>query len=128
MRSSYFFFLRVLRFIASPLVGVATFFLLMDTLTGYLPVSFVSIAVLVTCYLAAVAGGLATAAVAPRLKVVLATATGALFPTAYYLSVVLANWPRDADPLSLDVTWSLGLIPCFSIGGGLGYRLTGSKG
>ena len=128
MRSSYFFFLRVLRFIASPLVGVATFFLLMDTLTGYLPVSFVSIAVLVTCYLAAVAGGLATAAVAPRLKVVLATATGALFPTAYYLSVVLANWPRDADPLSFDVTWSLGLIPCFSIGGGLGYRLTGSKG
>ena len=121
-------FLQILRFIASPLVGVATFFLLMDTLTGYLPVDFVSVPVLAMCYLAAAAGGLATAVVAPRLKVVLATATGALFPTAYYLSVLLANWPRDADPLSLDVMWSLGLIPCFSIGGGLGYRLTSPKG
>lgn len=121
-------FVQILRFIASPLVGVATFFLLMDTLAGYLPVDFVSVAVLATCYLAAAAGGLATAAVAPRLKLVLATATGALFPTAYYLSVLLANWPKDADPLSLDVMWSLGLIPCFSIGGGLAYLLTGSKG
>ena len=121
-------FLQVLRFIASPLVGVATFFMLMDTLIGYLPVDFVSVAVLATCYLAAAAGGLATAAVAPRLKVVLATATGVLFPTAYYLSVLLANWPRDADPLSLDVMWSLGLIPCFAIGGGLGDWLTRSNG
>ena len=128
MRSTYFLILQVLRYIASPLVGVATFFLLMDTLTGYLPVDFVSVIVLATCYLAAAAGGLATAAVAPRSKFILATATGALFPAAYYLSVLLLNWPKDADPLSLDVMWSLGLIPCFSIGGGLGYRLTGSKG
>lgn len=127
MRSTHLLFLQVLRYIASPLVGVATFFLLMDTLTGYLPVDFVSVTVLATCYLAAVAGGLATAVVAPRLKPGLATATGALFPTAYYLSVLLLDWPKDADPLSLDVMWSLGLIPCFSIGGGLGDRLTGSK-
>jgi hypothetical protein len=127
MRKSYFLVLQVLRYIASPLVGVATFFLLMDTLTGYLPVDFVSVTVLATCYLAAAAGGFATAAVAPRLKLGLATATGALFPTAYYLSVLLLDWPGGADPLSLDVMWSLGLIPCFSIGGGLGYWLTGSK-
>lgn len=127
MRSTYYLSLQILRYIASPLVGVAAFFVLMDTLTGYLPVDFVSVAVLATCYLAAAAGGFATAAVAPRLKVVLATATGALFPTAYYLSVLLYNWPRDANPLSLDVMWSLGLIPCFFIGGVLGYRLTVSK-
>lgn len=127
MRKTYFLVLQVLRYIASPLVGVATFFLLMDALTGYLPVDFVSVTVLATCYLAAAAGGFATAAVAPRLKLGLATATGALFPTAYYLSVLLLDWPKDADPLSLDVMWSLGLIPCFTIGGGLGCRLTGLK-
>ena len=103
------------------------FFLLMDTLVGYLPVDLDSVAVLATCYLAAAAGGLATAAVAPRFKFVLATVTGALFPMAYYLSILLANWPKDADPVSLDVMWSLGLIPCFSIGGGMGYLLTSSK-
>ena len=121
-------FLQIFRFAASPIIGAVTFFLLMDSVTGYLPVDFVSFAVLATCYVAAAVGGFATAVVAPRLKLVLATTTGTLFPAAYYFSVLFANWPRDADPLSLDVMWSLGLIPCFSIGGGLGYQLTRSKG
>jgi hypothetical protein len=120
--------LRIFRFVASPIIGAATFFLLMDSVTGYLPVDFVSSAVLATCYVVAAVGGFAAAVVAPRLKVVLATATGTLFPAAYYFSVLFADWPRNADPLSLDVIWSLGLIPCFAIGGGLGRRLTTPKG
>ena len=120
-------FLRIVRFAVSPIIGAVTFFLLMDSVTGYLPVDFVSLAVLATCYAAAVLGGFVTAVVAPRLKLVLATATGTAFPAAYYFSVLFANWPRDADPLSLDVMWSLGLIPGFAIGGYLGYRLTGLK-
>ena len=120
--------LRILRFVASPLLGFATFFLLMDTFAGYLPVDFVSIEVLATCYIAAVIGGVITSAVAPRSKLILATATGAVLPAAYFWSVLFANWPKDADPLSLDVLWSLGLVPCFFIGGALGRRLTRSKG
>lgn len=116
------------RFVASPLVGVATFFLFMDLLVGYLPVDFVSVAVLATAYIAASVGGLATSAVAPRLKIGVATATGALFPVAYYLSLFVADWPKDADPLSLDVMWSLGLVPSFSIGGVLGRLLTKPQG
>ena len=121
-------FSKIIRFAASPIIGAATFFLLMDSVIGYLPVDFVSVAVLATCYVAAAVSGFATALVAPRLKLFLATATGTMFPAAYYFSLLFANWPRDADPLSLDVMWSLGLIPGFAIGGALGYRVTRQKG
>ena len=117
--------LRIFRFVASPLAGIAIFLLLMDTLTGYVPVGFVSVASLITSYIVAAVGGLVSAAVAPSFKVSLATATGALFPAAYFCSVVFADWPKSSDLLSFDVMWSLGLIPFYMTGGVLGRRLTG---
>ena len=102
---------------------------MMDMLTGYvLPVDFISIAVLATCYILAFIGGLVAAAIAPRFKVLLATVTGAIFPVAYFSAVLFANWPENSDPLSFDVMWSLGLPVCFFIGGALGRRLTNPSG
>ena len=77
--------------------AIRSYYVFMDLLVGYLPVDFVSVAVLATAYIAASVGGLATSAVAPRLKIGVATATGALFPVAYYLSLFVADWPKDAD-------------------------------
>jgi len=102
---------------------------MMDTLTGYmLPVDFISIAVLATSYALASTGGLVAAAIAPRFKMLLATVTGAIFPVAYFWSVLVANWPENSDPLSLDVLWSLGLPVFFLIGGAVGRRLTKAPG
>lgn len=121
--------LRTFRYLVSPLAGIAVFLFMMDTLTGYmLPVDFISIAVLATCYALASTGGLVTAAIAPRFKMLLATVTGAIFPVAYFWSVLFANWPENSDPLSLDVLWSLGLPVFFLIGGAVGRRLTKAPG
>ena len=121
--------LRTFRYVASPLAGMTVFFLLMDMLTGYvLPVDFISIAVLATCYIVAMIGGVVAAAISPRFKVLMATGTGAIFPVAYFSSVLFANWPENSDPLSFDVLWSLGLPVSFLMGGALGGRLTSPSG
>ena len=121
--------LRIFRYLASPLAGIAVFLFMMDTLTGYvLPVDFISITVLATCYALAAFGGLVSAAIAPRFKVLLATVTGAVFPVAYLGSVLFANWPENSDPLSFDVLWSLGLPVFFLVGGSIGKRITKAPG
>lgn len=106
----------IVRYLASPLAGIATVLLLFELLTGILPLGFVSFAGLAPVYVVALIGGIAVAAVAPRFEVYIATGTGLLAPALMYW-YVLFTYRRDYwDPLSFEVMWTLGVPVAFAIG------------
>ena len=108
--------MTIFRYLASPLAGIATGLLLLELLTGVLPIGVVSITGLGPIYVVALIAGAAVAAVAPRLGVPIATGTGLLAPALMYW-YVLFTYRRDYwDPLSFEVMWTLGVPLAFAVG------------
>lgn len=103
------------------MVSILVVLLLLDTLVGTIPLGTLSFSGLAPIYVVAVIGGLVAALIAPTYRVIVAFATGTLFPAIMFF--LAASTYKYAHYDTLLMSWTLGLPIAYFLGGLLGERI-----
>ena len=113
--------MNAIRYVAAPLLSVLSVFLLLEILVGLLPIGTADFFGMVPIFFFVVVGGLVAALIAPMHKVLVAVATGALFPAFAYF-VFLTDYEFVHYEIS-QISWTLGIPLAYLAGGTVGSSI-----